>query len=44
MSDFMMMEPSNCSFQELLSNGVRYSVPRFQRDYAWQIEQWEDLW
>lgn len=27
-----------------MSNGLRYSVPRFQRDYSWQEEQWEDLW
>jgi hypothetical protein len=38
------MEPSNQTFQELLSNGVQYLVPRFQRDYAWDQEQWEDLW
>ncbi len=44
MSDFMLMEPSNQSFQELFSNGVKYTVPRFQRDYAWEQEQWEDLW
>ncbi len=44
MNDFMLMEPSNQTFQELLSNGVKYIVPRFQRDYAWDQEQWEDLW
>ena len=22
----------------------RYEVPRFQRDYGWEAEQWEDLW
>lgn len=41
---FMLMEPSNQSFSELLGNGVMYRVPRFQRDYAWQQEQWEELW
>jgi hypothetical protein len=44
MNDFMLMEPSNQSFQKLLSNGVKYIVPRFQRDYAWDQQQWEDLW
>jgi len=44
MNDFMLMEPTNQTFQELLSNGVKYLVPRFQRDYAWDQEQWEDLW
>jgi len=44
MSVFMVAEPTNQSFQELIGNGTRYSVPRFQRDYAWDQEQWEDLW
>jgi hypothetical protein len=41
---FMLMEPTNQTFQELVSNGVKYQVPKFQRDYAWEPEQWEDLW
>ena len=44
MSEFMLMEPANQTFSELLSNGVKYTVPRFQRDYSWEREQWEDLW
>ena len=44
MSDFMLMEPANQTFSELLSNGVKYTVPRFQRDYSWEQQQWEDLW
>ncbi|PCJ17357.1 MAG: RloF protein [Candidatus Cloacimonadota bacterium] len=40
----MLMDPTNQTFQELLSNGVKYKVPKFQRDYSWDIEQWEDLW
>jgi hypothetical protein len=28
---------------ELFSTQRRYEVPRFQRDYAWEDEQWEDL-
>jgi len=42
--NFMLMEPTNQTFQEILGNGVKYTVPRFQRDYAWDQEQWEDLW
>jgi uncharacterized protein with ParB-like and HNH nuclease domain len=38
------MEPTNQSFQELVANGIKYTVPIFQRDYAWELEQWEDLW
>ena len=44
MNNFMLMEPTNETFQELFSNGVQYTVPRFQRDYAWTQEQWEELW
>ncbi len=44
MNNFMLMEPTNQTFQELVGNGMKYTVPRFQRDYAWNREQWEDLW
>jgi hypothetical protein len=44
MYKFMLMEPTNQTFQELVANGIKYTVPRFQRDYAWELEQWEDLW
>ncbi|QDV08321.1 hypothetical protein Poly30_38580 [Planctomycetes bacterium Poly30] len=37
-------DTSNQSFRRIMGNGVQYSVPRFQRDYAWSEEQWEDLW
>lgn len=40
----MNIEPSNQTFSELMSNSTRYVVPRFQRDYSWEQEQWEDLW
>lgn len=41
---FMLMEPKNENFNELIGGSNKYLVPRFQRDYAWDIEQWEDLW
>jgi len=44
MKNFMLMEPTNQTFAELLSNGSTFSVPKFQRDYAWDLMQWEDLW
>lgn len=44
MSNFMAMQPSNNSFQELIGNGVKYLIPKFQRDYSWSQEQWEELW
>jgi len=38
------MNLTNEAYREMIANGVKYSVPRFQRDYAWNLEQWEDLW
>ena len=32
------------SFIEIMGNGKRYTVPKFQRDYSWEEEHWEDLW
>jgi hypothetical protein len=29
---------------DVLSNGKRYEIPRFQRDYAWTQDEWEELW
>jgi len=37
-------DTSNKTFREILGNGLKYEVPRFQRDYAWTEEQWTDLW
>ena len=34
----------NQTFRKVMANGLQYIVPRFQRDYAWGTEQWEDLW
>ena len=34
----------NNSLRKLLGNGLVYKIPRFQRDYSWTLEQWEDLW
>lgn len=28
----------------VLSNGKRYVVPMFQRDYAWEQDEWSELW
>ena len=32
------------SFNEIVSNGKKYFVPKFQRDYSWDEENWQDLW
>lgn len=34
----------NNTFRKLIGNGLTYRIPRFQRDYSWTVEQWEDLW
>lgn len=44
MSNTILIEPSNQTFAELMGNTAKYNVPRFQRDYSWEQEQWEDLW
>ncbi len=32
------------TLREILGNGKQYYVPRFQRDYSWENEHWENLW
>ena len=27
-----------------MGNGLVYRIPRFQRDYSWGEQEWEDLW
>ena len=35
---------SNDTFARLMGNGLRYYIPKYQRDYSWDKEQWSDLW
>jgi uncharacterized protein with ParB-like and HNH nuclease domain len=35
---------SNKTYRQLMGNGLRYSIPKFQRDYTWETEHWDDLW
>ena len=35
---------ANQTFRQLLGNGLSYRVPRFQRDYSWGADEWDDLW
>ena len=35
---------SNNTYRQLMGNGLRYEIPKFQRDYSWEAEQWDDLW
>lgn len=34
----------NNTYRKLIGNGLTYQIPRFQRDYSWTSEEWEDLW
>ena len=34
----------NNTFRKLIGNGLTYRIPRFQRDYSWSNDEWEDLW
>lgn len=43
MSPRQLLETSTATWAELFSNGKRYAVPPFQRDYAWGEDEWGDL-
>lgn len=32
------------NFSTIIGNNKRFVVPKFQRDYSWESEQWDDLW
>lgn len=34
----------NQTLRQLLGNGLTYRIPKFQRDYSWTEDEWEDLW
>jgi len=34
----------NNTFRKLIGNGLTYRIPRFQRDYSWDTNEWEELW
>ena len=44
MANQTLLNTKTTSFGELLGNGKRYQIPPFQRDYAWGVENWDDLW
>ncbi|MEP6514129.1 MAG: DUF262 domain-containing protein [Parafilimonas sp.] len=39
-----IQDTSNVTYRQLMGNGLRYEIPKFQRDYTWEYEQWDDLW
>ena len=39
-----LLNTTDITMKGLLGNGLRYSVPPYQRDYSWREDNWEDLW
>lgn len=35
---------STNNFSTIIGNNKKFMVPKFQRDYSWTSEQWDDLW
>ena len=40
----IQFDTKNQPFRQVMGNGLKYNVPRFQRDYSWTEEQWYDLY
>lgn len=38
------LDPENKVFAEIMSNGKKYIIPKFQRDYSWEQDNWDELW
>lgn len=39
-----IQDTTSATYRQLLGNGLTYEIPKFQRDYSWSVEQWDDLW
>lgn len=39
-----IQDTSSKTLRQLLGNALTYEIPKFQRDYSWNTEQWDDLW
>ena len=39
-----IIDTSSMTYRQIMGNGMRYEIPKFQRDYTWETEQWDDLW
>ena len=44
MANKLKLNTKDETLRELLGNGKKYVVPKFQRDYSWEQAQWQDLW
>jgi uncharacterized protein with ParB-like and HNH nuclease domain len=39
-----IIDTSSMTYRQIMGNGLKYEIPKFQRDYTWETEQWDDLW
>ena len=39
-----ILKTADESLRNVLGNGKKYVVPKFQRDYSWEYNHWHDLW
>lgn len=39
-----IVDTSSMTYRQIMGNGIKYEIPKFQRDYTWESEQWDDLW
>ena len=39
-----IQDTSTENYSAIIGNNRKFVVPKFQRDYSWANEQWDDLW
>ena len=39
-----IIDTSSNTYRQIMGNSLRYEIPKFQQDYTWEIEQWDDIW
>lgn len=39
-----IQDSTTSDFASIIKGGAKFVVPKFQRDYSWDKEQWDDLW
>ena len=39
-----LLDTNTLALNDVFTNGRRYKVPEYQRDYSWKEENWDDLW
>lgn len=43
MGNYILATESH-SYKEVMARSKKYKIPKFQRDYSWKEESWDDLW